>query len=47
YSSKEEGTSQDYIVMPIWKDASYFYSPSKDVSDDAPQPSNDAGKKDD
>ncbi|GJW73390.1 hypothetical protein Tco_0132760 [Tanacetum coccineum] len=26
-----EEISQDYIVMPIWKDASYFDSPSKDV----------------
>nr|GFA10598.1 hypothetical protein [Tanacetum cinerariifolium] len=29
----KEATSQDYIMMPIWKDASYFDSPSKDVKD--------------
>nr|GEZ57180.1 hypothetical protein [Tanacetum cinerariifolium] len=29
----KEATSQDYIVMPIWKDASYFDSSSKDVKD--------------
>ncbi|GKA49389.1 putative ribonuclease H-like domain-containing protein [Tanacetum coccineum] len=29
YTSEE--ISQDYIVMPIWKDASYFDSPTKDV----------------
>nr|GEY09604.1 putative ribonuclease H-like domain-containing protein [Tanacetum cinerariifolium] len=32
-SSGKEATSQDYIVMPIWKDASYFGSPSNDVED--------------
>nr|GEZ65303.1 hypothetical protein [Tanacetum cinerariifolium] len=32
-SSGNEATSQDYIVMPIWKDASYFDTPSKDVGD--------------
>nr|GEW23342.1 hypothetical protein [Tanacetum cinerariifolium]GEY18507.1 hypothetical protein [Tanacetum cinerariifolium] len=32
-SSEKEATSQDYIVMPIWKDASYFDSPSKVVED--------------
>ncbi|GJW81531.1 putative ribonuclease H-like domain-containing protein [Tanacetum coccineum] len=26
-----EENSQDYIVMPIWKDTSYFDSPTKDV----------------
>ncbi|GJS12406.1 putative ribonuclease H-like domain-containing protein [Tanacetum coccineum] len=30
-STQKEEISQDYIVMPIWKDASYFDSPSKDV----------------
>nr|GEV30065.1 ribonuclease H-like domain-containing protein [Tanacetum cinerariifolium] len=29
----KEATSQDYIMMPIWKDASYFDTPSKDVED--------------
>ncbi|GKD92059.1 putative ribonuclease H-like domain-containing protein, partial [Tanacetum coccineum] len=32
-----EETSQDYIVMPIWKDASYFDSPSKDVDNGKPK----------
>ncbi|GJZ15797.1 putative ribonuclease H-like domain-containing protein [Tanacetum coccineum] len=31
------GTSQDGIVMPIWKDASYFDSPSKEVGNDDPK----------
>ncbi|GKB61597.1 putative ribonuclease H-like domain-containing protein [Tanacetum coccineum] len=30
-STQKEEISQDCIVMPIWKDASYFDSPSKDV----------------
>ncbi|GKB04726.1 putative ribonuclease H-like domain-containing protein [Tanacetum coccineum] len=30
-ASTTEEISQDCIVMPIWKDASYFDSPSKDV----------------
>ncbi|GKE05224.1 putative ribonuclease H-like domain-containing protein [Tanacetum coccineum] len=41
------GSSQDYILMPLWKDGSPFDSSSKDASNDEPQPSNDAGKKDD
>nr|GFA64808.1 ribonuclease H-like domain-containing protein [Tanacetum cinerariifolium] len=32
-SSEKEATSQDYIVMLIWKDSSYFDTPSKDVED--------------
>nr|GEW59984.1 ribonuclease H-like domain-containing protein [Tanacetum cinerariifolium] len=32
-SSWKEATSQDYIMMPIWKDASYFDTPSKDVEE--------------
>ncbi|GJS22438.1 putative ribonuclease H-like domain-containing protein [Tanacetum coccineum] len=36
-STGKEGTSQDYIVMPIWKDASYFDSLSKDVGNDEPK----------
>ncbi|GJR43198.1 putative ribonuclease H-like domain-containing protein [Tanacetum coccineum] len=46
-SSKETGSSQDYILMPLWKDGSLFDSSSKNASNDEPQPSNDAGKKDD
>ncbi|GKE42539.1 putative ribonuclease H-like domain-containing protein, partial [Tanacetum coccineum] len=39
-STQKEEISQDCIVMPIWKDASYFDSPSKDVdkSDDDSSP---------
>ncbi|GJZ73036.1 putative ribonuclease H-like domain-containing protein [Tanacetum coccineum] len=32
-----EEISQDCIVMPIWKDASYFDSPSKDVDNGEPK----------
>ncbi|GKB83761.1 putative ribonuclease H-like domain-containing protein [Tanacetum coccineum] len=47
HSSKETGSSQDYILMPIWKDGSLFDSSFKNASNDEPQPSSDAGKKDD
>ncbi|GJU39185.1 putative ribonuclease H-like domain-containing protein [Tanacetum coccineum] len=47
HSSKETGSSQDYILMPLWKDGSLFDSSSKNDSNDEPQPSSDAGKKDD
>ncbi|GJR15133.1 putative ribonuclease H-like domain-containing protein [Tanacetum coccineum] len=40
-------SSQDYILMPLWKDGSLFDSSSKNASNDEPQPSSDAGKKDD
>ncbi|GJT41633.1 hypothetical protein Tco_0941498 [Tanacetum coccineum] len=33
-STQKEEISQDCIMMPIWKDASYFDSPSKDVGTD-------------
>ncbi|GJS66971.1 putative ribonuclease H-like domain-containing protein [Tanacetum coccineum] len=46
HSSEEPGSSQDYILMPLWNDGSPFDSSSKDASNDEPQPSNDAGKKD-
>ncbi|GJV82517.1 putative ribonuclease H-like domain-containing protein, partial [Tanacetum coccineum] len=36
-STGKEGTSQDYIVMLIWKDSSYFDSLSKDVGNDEPK----------
>ncbi|GJW48619.1 putative ribonuclease H-like domain-containing protein [Tanacetum coccineum] len=36
-----EGTSQECIVMPIWKDTTYFDSPSKDVSNDEPKSASD------
>ncbi|GKA78514.1 putative ribonuclease H-like domain-containing protein [Tanacetum coccineum] len=41
-SSKETRSSQDYILLPLWKDDSLF-----DYGDNGLQPSNDAGKKDD
>ncbi|GKF50948.1 hypothetical protein Tco_0147415 [Tanacetum coccineum] len=47
HSSKETGSSQDYILMPIWKDGSLFDSSSKNASNDESQPSSDARKKDD
>ncbi|GJW63955.1 putative ribonuclease H-like domain-containing protein [Tanacetum coccineum] len=46
-SNKETKSSQDYILMPLWKDGSLFDSSSKNANNDEPQPSNDAGKKDD
>ncbi|GJW64646.1 hypothetical protein Tco_0116530 [Tanacetum coccineum] len=36
--------SQDCIVMPIWKDTSYFDSPTKDVDNDEPKTADDAQK---
>ncbi|GJU49694.1 putative ribonuclease H-like domain-containing protein [Tanacetum coccineum] len=47
YMSVVAGSSQDYILMPLWKDSSPFDSFLKDASNDEPQPSNDAGKKND
>ncbi|GKF83948.1 hypothetical protein Tco_0248846 [Tanacetum coccineum] len=38
------GTSQDGIVMPIWKDASYFETASMNDGHDTPESSN-LGKK--
>ncbi|GJU97652.1 putative ribonuclease H-like domain-containing protein [Tanacetum coccineum] len=46
-SSMKTGSSKDYILMPLWKDGSLFDSSLKKVSNVKPQPSNDAGKKDD
>ncbi|GKB44791.1 ribonuclease H-like domain-containing protein, partial [Tanacetum coccineum] len=36
-SIQKEEISQDCIMMPIWKDASYFDSPSKDVGNGDPK----------
>ncbi|GJR43306.1 putative ribonuclease H-like domain-containing protein [Tanacetum coccineum] len=36
-STQKEEISQDCIVMPIWKDASYFDLPSKDVGNGEPK----------
>ncbi|GJV51688.1 ribonuclease H-like domain-containing protein [Tanacetum coccineum] len=44
---KETVSSQTNILMPLWKDGSLFDSSSKNASNDEPQPSSDAGKKDD
>ncbi|GKE37531.1 putative ribonuclease H-like domain-containing protein [Tanacetum coccineum] len=41
------GSTQDYILMPLWKYGSLFDSSLKNASNDEPQPSSDAGKKDD
>ncbi|GJR46560.1 putative ribonuclease H-like domain-containing protein [Tanacetum coccineum] len=46
-TSKETDTSQDYIVMPLWKDSSLFDSLLMNVSHDESEPSCDAEKKDD
>ncbi|GJR53169.1 retrovirus-related pol polyprotein from transposon TNT 1-94 [Tanacetum coccineum] len=46
-SSKETGSSQDYILMPLWKDGLLFDSSSKNASNDESQPSSDTEKKDD
>ncbi|GJW67431.1 putative ribonuclease H-like domain-containing protein [Tanacetum coccineum] len=43
----EDRSSQDYILMPLWKDGSLFDSSLKNASNDEPQPSSNAGKKDD
>ncbi|GJR69225.1 ribonuclease H-like domain-containing protein [Tanacetum coccineum] len=45
--NREIGSRQDYILMPLWKNGLLFESSSKNASDDEPQPSSDAGKKDD
>ncbi|GJT82822.1 putative ribonuclease H-like domain-containing protein [Tanacetum coccineum] len=34
---EKDGTSQDCIVMPIWKDTSYFDSSSKQIGNDDPK----------
>ncbi|GKE53349.1 putative ribonuclease H-like domain-containing protein, partial [Tanacetum coccineum] len=47
HSSKKTGSSQNYILMPLWKDGSLFDSSLKNASNDEPQPSSDAVKKDD
>ncbi|GJR90524.1 putative ribonuclease H-like domain-containing protein [Tanacetum coccineum] len=47
HTSKETELSQVYIVMPLWKYGSMFDSFSKNSSDDEPQPSSNAEKKDD
>ncbi|GJW47725.1 putative ribonuclease H-like domain-containing protein [Tanacetum coccineum] len=41
-----EEISQDCIVMPIWKDASFFDSPTKDVDNGEPKSATDDQKQD-
>ncbi|GJV71958.1 putative ribonuclease H-like domain-containing protein [Tanacetum coccineum] len=43
-STQKEEISQDCIVMPIWKDASYFDSPSKDIGNGEPKSATDDQK---
>ncbi|GJZ05579.1 putative ribonuclease H-like domain-containing protein [Tanacetum coccineum] len=43
-SNQKEEISQDCIVIPIWKDASYFDSPSKDVGNGEPKSATDDQK---
>nr|GEV61937.1 putative ribonuclease H-like domain-containing protein [Tanacetum cinerariifolium] len=47
HAGKVTGSSNDYILMPLWKDGLLFDSSSKNASSDEPQPSSDAGNKDD
>ncbi|GJR09350.1 putative ribonuclease H-like domain-containing protein [Tanacetum coccineum] len=43
-STEKEEINKYYIVMPIWKDASYFDSTSKDLSNDEPKYASDDKK---
>ncbi|GJT70213.1 putative ribonuclease H-like domain-containing protein [Tanacetum coccineum] len=43
-ASISEENSQDCIVMPIWKDTSYFDSPTKDVDNGEPKTVDDSQK---
>ncbi|GKD48423.1 putative ribonuclease H-like domain-containing protein, partial [Tanacetum coccineum] len=45
-STQKEDISQDCVVMPIWKDASYFDSPTKDVDNGEPKSTGDDKKQD-
>ncbi|GJS73500.1 putative ribonuclease H-like domain-containing protein [Tanacetum coccineum] len=47
HTSKETEFSQDYIMMPLWKDGLMFDSSSKNSSNDEPQPSINTKNKDD
>ncbi|GKC95017.1 putative ribonuclease H-like domain-containing protein, partial [Tanacetum coccineum] len=46
-TSKEADTSQEYIVMTLWKDSSLFDSPPMNVSHDKPKVTSDAKNRDD
>ncbi|GKD86646.1 hypothetical protein Tco_1357800 [Tanacetum coccineum] len=43
-STQKEEISQDYILMPIWKETSYFDSSSKDVGNGEPKSATDEQK---
>ncbi|GJR20409.1 putative ribonuclease H-like domain-containing protein [Tanacetum coccineum] len=47
--TRRQDLAIDYVFFycPLWKDGSLFDSSSKNASNDEPQPSSDAGKKDD
>ncbi|GKD76152.1 putative ribonuclease H-like domain-containing protein, partial [Tanacetum coccineum] len=47
HSIKETGSSQNYILMPLWKDGLLFDSSKKNASNDEPQPSSNVENKDD
>nr|GEW02634.1 hypothetical protein [Tanacetum cinerariifolium] len=47
HASKETGYSKKYILLPLLKDGSLFDSSLKNANNDEPQPSSDAGKKND
>ncbi|GKA01993.1 putative ribonuclease H-like domain-containing protein, partial [Tanacetum coccineum] len=44
FASTLKEVSQDCIVMPIWKDTSYFDSPTKNVNNGEPKTADDAQK---
>ncbi|GJZ63375.1 retrovirus-related pol polyprotein from transposon TNT 1-94 [Tanacetum coccineum] len=46
YTSKEANTSQEYTVMPLWKDCLLFDSSFMNVSHDEPEASSNAKKRD-
>nr|GEV53274.1 hypothetical protein [Tanacetum cinerariifolium] len=47
HSSEEKLSSQDYILLPLWKDYLLFHSSTKNASNDEPKPSSDSRHKDD
>nr|GEV68442.1 hypothetical protein [Tanacetum cinerariifolium] len=46
HASKVTGSSNDYILKPLWKDGSVLDSSLKNANNDEPQPSGDVKKKD-
>nr|GFC88643.1 hypothetical protein [Tanacetum cinerariifolium] len=47
HASNVTGSSNDYILMPLWKDGLLFDSSSNNSRNNEPQPSSDDGNKDD